>query len=105
MGSVAPSPLRGEKRSVTLPSWTWLPEASALLCVWALQAGARWRSAALAALTLAASPVAFLILLVVLGCVALTRRPRLVPAPHGRSMTLTAGRAPKPTRPAQPRCR
>jgi hypothetical protein len=54
--------------------------ALALLCVWALQAGARWRSAALAALTLAASPVAFLLLLVVLGGVALTRRPRLVPA-------------------------
>jgi hypothetical protein len=54
--------------------------ALALLCVWTLQAGRRWRSAALAALTLAASPVAFLLLLVVLGGAALTRRPHLVPA-------------------------
>jgi hypothetical protein len=57
-----------------------LGTALALLSVRTLQAGARWRSAALAALTLAASPVAFLLLLVVLGGAALTQRPRLVPA-------------------------
>jgi hypothetical protein len=56
-----------------------LGTALALLALWALQAEARWRFAALAALTLAASPVAFLLLAVVLGGVALTRRPRLVP--------------------------
>jgi hypothetical protein len=45
--------------------------AIALLAIWALQAGARWRFAALAALTLAASPVAFVLLAVVLAGVAL----------------------------------
>ena len=54
--------------------------ALALLALWSLQAHARWRFAALAALTLAASPVAFLLLVVVLGGVALGRRPALVPA-------------------------
>ncbi|HET8528577.1 MAG TPA: hypothetical protein VFL60_06685 [Gaiellaceae bacterium] len=53
--------------------------AFALVGLWALQAGARWRFCGLAALTLAASPVAFLLLVVVLGGVALARRPRLVP--------------------------
>lgn len=53
--------------------------ALALLALWALQASARWRFAALALLTLAASPVAFVLLVVVLGGVALTRRPQLVP--------------------------
>src|SRR5205814_6209059 len=42
--------------------------------LWALQAEARWRFALLAALTLAASPVAFLLLVVVLAGVALARR-------------------------------
>ena len=53
--------------------------ALALLALWSLQAHARWRFAALAALTLAASPVAFLLLVVVLGGVALAKRPALVP--------------------------
>jgi hypothetical protein len=51
--------------------------ALALLAIWALQAGSRWRFAALAALTLAASPVAFLLLVVVLAGVALSRRTSL----------------------------
>jgi hypothetical protein len=51
--------------------------AIALLAIWALQAGARWRSAALAALTLAASPLSFLLLVVVLAGVALARRDAL----------------------------
>jgi hypothetical protein len=45
----------------------------ALLAIWVLQARARWRFAALAALTLAASPLAFLLLVVVLTGVALAR--------------------------------
>ena len=49
----------------------------ALLAIWALQAGKRWRFAALAALTLAASPLAFLLLVIVLGGVALSRRASL----------------------------
>jgi hypothetical protein len=48
--------------------------ALALLALWALQAEARWRFALLAALTLAASPVAFLLLVIVLAGVALARR-------------------------------
>ena len=48
--------------------------AFALIAIWALQAGKRWRFAALAALTLAASPLAFLLLVVVLAGVALARR-------------------------------
>src|SRR2546423_351074 len=48
--------------------------ALALLALWALQAEARWRFVLLAALTLAASPVAFLLLVVVLAGVALARR-------------------------------
>jgi hypothetical protein len=51
--------------------------ALALLAIWALQADARWRFALLAVLTLAASPVAFLLLVVVLAGVALARRPSL----------------------------
>jgi len=51
--------------------------AIALLTIWALQLGARWRSAAFAALTLAASPLAFLLLVVVLSGVALARRDAL----------------------------
>jgi hypothetical protein len=59
-----------------------LGAALALLTIWALQAGARWRFAALALLTLAASPVAFLLLALVLGGIGLARQGRgsLVPA-------------------------
>ena len=49
----------------------------ALLAIWALQAGKRWRFAALAGLTLAASPLAFLLLVFVLGGVAIARRDAL----------------------------
>jgi hypothetical protein len=49
----------------------------ALLTIWALQSGARWRTVALAALTLAASPLAFLLLVVVLTGIALARRDAL----------------------------
>jgi len=52
--------------------------ALALLAIWALQAGARWRFAALAALTLAASPLAFLLLVIVLTGVAIQRRAQLL---------------------------
>jgi hypothetical protein len=52
--------------------------ALALVALWALQAGARWRAAALATLTLAASPLAFLLLGVVLAGVALARREALL---------------------------
>jgi hypothetical protein len=52
--------------------------ALALLALWALQGGARWRVAGLAALTLAASPLAFLLLGVVLAGVALARRESLL---------------------------
>jgi hypothetical protein len=48
--------------------------ALALLAIWALQRGNRWRFAALAALTLAASPVAFLLLAIVVVAIALARR-------------------------------
>ncbi len=48
--------------------------AFALLSIWALQANARWRFAALAALTLAASPLAFLLLVVVLAAIVGARR-------------------------------
>jgi hypothetical protein len=48
--------------------------AFALIAIWALQAGKRWRFAALAALTLAASPLPFLLLVIVLAGVALARR-------------------------------
>lgn len=51
--------------------------ALALLAIWALQAGRRWQFAALTVLTLAASPVAFLLLTVVLAGVVLARRPAL----------------------------
>src|SRR5439155_15947406 len=49
----------------------------ALLAIWALQAGKRWRFAALGGLTLAASPLAFLLLVFVLGGVAIARRDTL----------------------------
>jgi hypothetical protein len=48
--------------------------ALALLALWALQARARWRFALLAALTLAASPIAFLLLAVILVAVAISER-------------------------------
>lgn len=51
--------------------------ALALLAIWALQAEGRWRFVALAALTLAASPLAFLLLVVVLAGVGLARRDTL----------------------------
>jgi hypothetical protein len=47
--------------------------ALALLAIWALQAGHRWRFAALTLLTLAASPVALVLLVVVLAGVGLAR--------------------------------
>ena len=49
--------------------------AFALLALWALQARQLWRFALVAALTLAASPLAFLLLTLVLGGIALGRRP------------------------------
>jgi hypothetical protein len=49
--------------------------ALALLALWGLQAGRLWRFALVAALTLAASPLAFLLLTLVLGGIALGRRP------------------------------
>ncbi len=49
-----------------------LGAALALLALWALQAGRRWRFAALTALTLAASPVAFLLLVVVVAAIGLS---------------------------------
>ncbi|MGH2934432.1 MAG: hypothetical protein ACRDL2_07960 [Gaiellaceae bacterium] len=48
--------------------------ALALLALWALQKRARWQFTALAVLTLAASPVAFVLLVIVLAGVALARR-------------------------------
>lgn len=57
--------------------------ALALLGLWALQAGHRWRFALLTLLTLAASPVALVLLVVVVAGVALARRdtPREVAVP------------------------
>lgn len=52
--------------------------AFALLSLWALQLGKRWRFAALASFTLAASPVAFLLLVVVLAGVGLARHRTLL---------------------------
>jgi hypothetical protein len=54
-----------------------LGAALALLALWALQAGARGRFAVLAILTLAASPLAFLLLALILIGVGIARRPRL----------------------------
>jgi hypothetical protein len=51
--------------------------AFALLALWALQARAHWRFALLAALTLAASPLAFLLLVVVLAGIAISERANL----------------------------
>jgi hypothetical protein len=49
--------------------------ALALLALWALQARLLWRFALLAALALAASPLAFVLFALVLGGIALGRRP------------------------------
>ena len=49
----------------------------ALLCLLALQAGRRWTGAALILLTLASSPVAFVLLAVVLAGIAAGRHPGL----------------------------
>jgi hypothetical protein len=51
-----------------------LGAALALLALWTLQARRHWRFAALAALTLAASPLAFLLLAVLVGGIGLARR-------------------------------
>jgi hypothetical protein len=51
-----------------------LGAALALLALWTLQAGGRWRFATLTALTLAASPVAFLLLVVVVAGIGLSSR-------------------------------
>jgi hypothetical protein len=48
--------------------------AFALLALWALQAGRRWSFACLTVLALASSPLAFLLMVLVLGGVALSRR-------------------------------
>jgi hypothetical protein len=59
-----------------------LGAALALLAIWALQAGRAWRFALLAALTLAASPLAFLLLALCLSGVGIARwqdRSLLVP--------------------------
>src|SRR5262249_39101575 len=50
-----------------------LGAALALLAIWALQARRTWRFAVLAALTLAASPLAFLLLTLVLAGVGVAR--------------------------------
>ena len=50
--------------------------ALALLALWALQAGRRWRFAALTVLVLAASPVAFVLLGVITAGIGLARTPR-----------------------------
>src|SRR5438270_2054575 len=59
-----------------------LGAALALLALWALQARAHWRFALLATLTLAASPLAFLLLALVVAGIGIARRAdgkRLVP--------------------------
>ena len=63
--------------------------ALALLALWALQAGHRWRFTALTLFTLAASPVALVLLVVVLAGVALARHdaPRRMAVP---AIALTA---------------
>jgi hypothetical protein len=53
-----------------------LGAALALLALWALQAGRRGRFALLTVLALAASPVAFVLLAVILAGIALSRAPR-----------------------------
>ena len=66
--------------------------AFALLALWALQTGRRWQFGCLTAFALAASPLAFLLLALVLGAVALSRHAReiaLLPV----AIVLTAGAA------------
>ena len=66
--------------------------AFAMLALWALQTGRRWQFGFLTAFALAASPLAFLLLALVLGAVALSRHARdvaLLPA----AIVLTAGAA------------
>jgi hypothetical protein len=66
--------------------------AFAMLALWALQTGRRWQFGCLTALALAASPLAFLLLALVLGAVALSRHAReiaFLPA----AIVLTAGAA------------
>src|SRR5881227_2363025 len=53
-----------------------LGAALALLALWALQARRPWRFAGLAALTAAASPIAFLLLVLIVVGLALGRRPQ-----------------------------
>jgi hypothetical protein len=55
--------------------------ALGLLALWALQGGSRWRFALLALLTLLASPLAFLLLVVVLAGIALGERPQRLLVP------------------------
>ena len=66
--------------------------ALALLALWALQAGHRWRFAALTLLTLAASPLALVLLVVVLAGIALARRstPREAVVPATSVVTAVA---------------
>ncbi|CAN5286172.1 hypothetical protein BH18ACT12_BH18ACT12_12660 [soil metagenome] len=64
--------------------------AFALLALWALQTGRRWQFGCLTAFALAASPLEFLLLALVLGAVALSRQHRelaLLPA----AVVVTAG--------------
>jgi len=65
--------------------------ALALLSIWALQAGARWRFAGLAVLALAASPLAFLLLAIVLAGVAFGRRVSLRSAWIPLAVIVSAG--------------
>src|SRR5256885_9690156 len=70
-----------------------LGAALALLALWALQSGSRWAFGALAALTAAASPLAFLLLTFVLAGIGVARwrdaRRLLVPAAIIGSMAAT----------------
>jgi len=66
--------------------------AFALPALWALQTGRRWLFCCLTALALAASPLAFLLLALVLGAVALSRRGRDVPLLPG-AVIVAAGAA------------
>jgi hypothetical protein len=68
-----------------------LGAALALLAIWALQADARWRFGTLAILTLAASPVAFLLLVIVLAGIALGRRVSLSRCAMPAAAVLVAG--------------
>jgi hypothetical protein len=70
-----------------------LGAALALLAIWALQSGSRWKFGALAALTAAASPLAFLLLALVLAGIGVARvregRRLLVPAAIVGAMGVT----------------